>query len=105
MKRKQKTFNTEQSILSEIDSVKLKQITSQAESETLDSDGKALIRTGNEQDVEEGKWKLKQSAIARRRAVRCESLLEKLKHALSEFRTETMPIVIPDKKDRQVVLK
>jgi len=105
MKRKQKTFNTEQAILSEIDAVRLKQNTAQAESEKLDDEGHALIRTGNEQDVEEGKWRLKKSGIAKRRAKRCEGILEKLKNALAELRTETLPAIIPDKKDRRVVLK
>lgn len=105
MKRKQKTFNTEQAILQEIDAVKSKQIFALLESERLDTKGHEFIRTGNPEDVKEGQWLLKKSGISKRKSDRCEGLLLKLKEALAEFRTETMPLIIPDKLDRQVVLK
>lgn len=105
MKRKQKSYNTEQSILKEIDAIKAKQHQSQIEAENLEIKGHEFIRTGNKEDVEEGKWLLKKAGIARRKCDRCEGILLKLKDALAEFRTETFPMIIPDRLDRQVVLK
>lgn len=104
MKRKQKTYNTEQAIIRDIDDCNEKQLIHLTESEHLEDEGKVLIRSGNKEDVEQGKWLLKKSSTEQKRAKKLADKLLRLKEALAAFRTETLPIVIPDRLDRQVVL-
>lgn len=105
MKLKQKTYNTEQSIIKEIDALKSRQSELLIESEQQELDGNRFVRTGNKDDVEEGKWLLEQACRGRKAVARCDAKLLKFKDALAEFRTETFPAIVPDKMDRQVVLK
>lgn len=102
--RKQKSYNTEQSIIKEIEALKAKQAALMKDAETKESDAKRFIRSGIKEDVEQGEWLLKQSSKARKAVSLCDSKLLKFKDALAAFRTELLPGVIENKLDRQVVL-
>jgi hypothetical protein len=104
MKRKQKSYNTEQSLIMEIDALKAKQTALLAQAEQKEADGKRFIRTGNVPDVATGEWLMKQAGIARRGIDRAEGRLTKFKEALAAFRTEMLPLG-QGKFDKQVVLK
>jgi len=103
-KRKQKSWNTEQALIKEIDAIKAQQVAHLAEAEKQEDDGKRFIRSGIAEDIEAGKWALKQAGIARRRVERLESKLVKFKDALAEFRTDMLDLG-QNKLDKQVVLK
>lgn len=105
MKRKQKTYNTEQSIIEEIDSAQSKLKSCLEQAEAKDERGSLLVRSGNREDVKEGGWLRNEADKLGAKANKLETKLQKLKGALAEFRTETLPGVIADKFDRQVVLK
>lgn len=105
MKRKQKSFNTEQAIIKEIDAVMIKRTEHIRESEEFDVKAIEFIRDGNPENVQHGHWLRGRAEDARAKSARADSILAKLKDALAEFRTITIPGIIEDKFDRQVVLK
>lgn len=85
---KQKRYGTEHAINGSIDAVKSRIQELSFEAEALDLEGRKLCQCSN--TVEAGKMKIIQASKIREASIpRQEAKLEKLKQALSEFRTET----------------
>lgn len=92
--RKQKHYTTEQEILDDIESAKLKADKLMIEAETLESRARSLQRQQNISNelAEQAAWWIDQAEKMREQAERINSTrLVRLKNTLSAFRTPSLP--------------
>lgn len=96
MKRKQKRYSSEQSILADIAKAQDKKIAFLQEAEARDQAAQQLINmslraTLAKSDVEELEWQKGLAAKARRSAVRIDGVIAKLRLTQDAFTTSTLP--------------